>query len=400
MRFISLVSIFFVLVACGSSPSPVLPPLALTPLKNQINISRLWKLKAGEGVSDFYLKLKPVFKGNTGYVIDYKGYLQSFNIKTGKQIWEKSLDVPASAGLTLSGNKLFLGTSKGEVIALNAKNAKELWRKQLSSEILAPAAVAKGVVVVKTIDGSVYGLNSRNGKQRWVYDRSVPHLTLRGNSAAVINNDIVITTSDSGKITALNLRQGKLLWERTISVAKGRNQLERVIDLDIDPVIVDDVIYAAGYQGRIAAVKISSGQVMWSRDFSSYSGLYVDAYRVYITDAGGQVWALNRYNGSTIWRQSKLLRRQLTAPQTHDNYVVVGDYDGYLHWLSREDGKLVARKKLNDSGVFIANEESSKESDALFSKWNNILLKPFLINGLLLSLDRSGHLEAFQLEKN
>ena len=399
MRFVSVVMVILLLAGCGSSPSPILPPLELTKLNNQININRQWKFKAGEGVSDFYLKLKPVFNNDTGYIIDYKGYLQAFTVTSGKLLWEKDLNMPASAGLTLSDGKLILGTSKGEVIALDVKNAKELWRAQLSSEILSKPAIAKGILVVKSIDGRVYGLNVRNGKQKWVYDRSVPRLTLRGSSAPLIKNDIVISASDSGKLTALSLRQGKLLWETTIAVAKGRNQLERVIDMDIDPVVMDDVIFVAGYQGRIAAVKIGSGQIIWSRDFSSYSGLHVDAYRVYITDDKGQVWALNRYNGSTLWRQDKLLRRQLTAPATHESYIVVGDYDGYLHWLNRDDGKFVARMRINDSGIS-SDEETDKALDLYFSKWNNILIKPILVNDLLLSLDRVGHLEAFQIEKN
>ena len=400
MRFVSVIAIFLVLTACGSSPSAVLPPLELTPLENEINISRQWKFTAGEGVSDFYLKLKPVFHKNTGYIVDYKGHLQAFTVKTGKVIWETDLNIPASAGLALSGNKLFLGTSKGEVIALDINGAKELWRTQLSSEILSRPAISKGILVAKTIDGRVYGLNVSNGRKAWVYDRSVPRLTLRGSSSPLISNDIVITASDSGKLAAISLKHGKLLWETTIAVAKGRNQLERVIDIDTDPVVKDDVIYVAGYQGRIAAVKIGSGQLIWSRDFSSYSGLLVDAYRVYVTDAAGQVWALNRYNGSTIWRQNKLLRRKLSGPETYDKYIVIGDYDGYLHWLNREDGKIVARKQINVSDIITEDEERDKEADLLFSKWNNVLIKPMLIDGLLLSLDRVGHLEAFKIVKN
>ena len=400
MRFVSVIAIFLVLTACGSSPSAVLPPLELTPLENEINISRQWKFTAGEGVSDFYLKLKPVFHKNTGYIVDYKGHLQAFTVKTGKVIWETDLNIPASAGLALSGNKLFLGTRKGEVIALDINGAKELWRTQLSSEILSRPAISKGILVAKTIDGRVYGLNVSNGRKAWVYDRSVPRLTLRGSSSPLISNDIVITASDSGKLAAISLKHGKLLWETTIAVAKGRNQLERVIDIDTDPVVKDDVIYVAGYQGRIAAVKIGSGQLIWSRDFSSYSGLLVDAYRVYVTDAAGQVWALNRYNGSTIWRQNKLLRRKLSGPETYDKYIVIGDYDGYLHWLNREDGKIVARKQINVSDIITEDEERDKEADLLFSKWNNVLIKPMLIDGLLLSLDRVGHLEAFKIVKN
>lgn len=399
MKFIVLTLIFTILVGCGSSPSPVLPPVELTPLENKINISRQWKFTSGEGVSDHYLKLKPVFNKGTGYVVDYKGHLQSFNIQNGKILWDVYLNVPASGGLTLSNGKILLGTSKGEVIALDINNAKELWRSQLSSEILSAPATSQNIVVAKTVDGRVYGLNIENGLQSWIYDRSVPLLTLRGSSAPLINNDIVLIASDSGKLSALTLKDGKLLWETTIAIAKGRNELERIIDMDVDPVVVDDVVYAAGYQGRIAAVKIGSGEIIWSRDFSSYSGLYVDAFRVYVTDAMGQVWAMNRYNGSTLWRQEKLLRRKLTAPAIHGDYLVVGDYDGYLHWLNRDDGKLIARKKINNSNV-IDDEPTDKELEILFSKWNNILISPALVGDVLISLDRVGHLEAFKIENN
>ena len=400
MKFIVVIITFLILVGCGSSPSPVLPPVELTALDNKINISRQWKFTAGEGVSDYYLKLKPVFDKQTGYVVDYKGHLQSFNIKTGKILWEVDLNVPASGGLTLSNGKLFLGTSKGEVIALDINGAKELWRSQLSSEVLSAPATSQSILVVKTVDGRVYGLNIENGHESWIYDRSVPLLTLRGSSAPLINNDIVISASDSGKLSALTLKDGKLLWETTIAIAKGRNELERIIDMDVDPVVIDDVVYVAGYQGRIAAVKISSGEIIWSRDFSSYSGLYVDAFRVYVTDAMGQVWALNRYNGSTLWRQDKLLRRKLTAPTIHSDYLVLGDYDGYLHWLNRDDGKLIARKQINSSDIVIDEEPRDKELELLFSKWNNILISPALVGDVLLSLDRVGHLEAFKIENN
>lgn len=408
MRFVSVIIVFLFITGCGSSPSPILPPVELTPLNNKINISRKWGLIVGEGVGEFYLKLKPAINKNTGYIIDYKGHLEAFSVNSGERIWEIDLNLLASGGVTFDNGKLFFGTSNGEVIALDVshqdtstdnKNVKKLWRTQLSSEILSRPAIAKGILVVKTIDGRVYGLNVENGKQKWVYDRSVPRLTLRGNSTPLINNDIVITASDSGKLSAISLKDGKLLWETTIAIAKGRNELERVVDMDIDPVIVDDVIYVAGYQGRIAAVKIGSGQLIWGRDFSSYSGLYVDAFRVYVTDAGGQVWALNRYNGSTLWRQDKLLRRRLTAPEAYNNYIVVGDYDGYLHWLNREDGKIIARKKVNDDD-FDDDERDLEESEFINSKNNNILIRPLLINNFLLSMDRAGHLVAFQIEKN
>ena len=397
MRLILPVIVFLLLSACSGSPSPVLPPAELTPLDNKLTISRQWVFTVGEGVGDFYLKLKPVIEKNTGYAVDYKGHLFAFNIKTGDALWSSKLEMPVSGGLTLASGKLFFGNSKGEVIAFDTTEQKIVWRSQLSSEVVSSPAAASEQLIVKTVDGRTYALNINTGKQTWVYQHTVPRLTLRGNSSAVIKNDIVISASDNGKLTALTLAQGKVLWETTIAVAKGRNELERVIDIDVEPVIIGDVIYVAGYQGRLAAVRIDSGKIIWNRDFSSYSGLYVDSTSVYITDAMGQIWALNRYNGSTLWRQDELLRRRLTAPQKQDNYLIVADYDGYLHWVNKEDGKLVARKKINPYD-FDDGEEISRELELLFSKQNNILIQPVVINNLVLSLDRSGHLEAFQLE--
>lgn len=153
MRFFPVITILLALIGCGSSPSSVLPPVELTPLNNEINISRQWIFTVGEGISDFYLKLKPVINNETGYVIDYKGFLHAFNVNSGKVLWDKNLNTPASGGLTFSNDKLFLGNSKGEVIALDAKNAKELWRTQLSSEILSSPAIAKELLSLKRLMG-------------------------------------------------------------------------------------------------------------------------------------------------------------------------------------------------------------------------------------------------------
>ena len=403
MRFTFLVTLVAILAGCNSSPSPVLPPVELTPLENKINISRQWKFSVGEGVSEFYLKLEPVVSNAEGYVVDHKGELYAFNLASGNKLWQLKLPSSVSGGLSFSKEKLFFGNSKGELVAFDTQGKKVLWRTQLSSEILSSPAVSQGMVIAKTVDGRIYALDVDNGIQQWVYELTVPSLTLRGNSAAIIYNDIVISASASGKLTALSLKQGKVLWQTTIAVAKGRNQIERIIDLDVDPVVVGDVVYLAGYQGRLAAVKIASGEIIWNRDFSSYSGLYVDSNSVYITDDQGQVWAMNRFNGSTLWRQDKLLRRQLTAPQIHGGYLVVGDYAGYLHWLDPDNGLLLARKRLNGYDFIIEDEEDvadyDKNLELLYNKENNILVKPVVIDRLLLSIDRSGRFEAFALEK-
>lgn len=396
MKFLPLLTFFVLISGCSSSPSPVLPPVELTKLDNQLQINKVWRKKIGDGVSENFLLLRPVINGDTGYVSDYEGNLVAFNVKTGKTIWSKYLNTPIATEIKVDANKLIFGNSQGEIWVLKISNGDIIWKSELTSEVLAKPQVSGNIIIAKTVDGKVFAFDAETGIKRWVYDRTVPLLTLRGNSAPVISNDILVTGSDNGKLSAIALSTGKLLWETTIAVAKGRNELERIVDIDATPIVIDDTVYTVSYQGRIAAVKLSSGQLIWARDFSSYTGLHVDAYRLYVTDSDGQVWALNRYNGSTLWRQDKLLRRTVTAPEAQNDYIVVGDYDGYLHWISRSEGKLVARYRMNNSEF--DNEEQDKELEQAFSKWNTILVKPVVSNDLLIAYDRSGHLEAYQVK--
>ena len=172
-------------------------------------------------------------------------------------------------------------------------------------------------------------------------------------------------------------------------------ELERMIDIDADPIVMGDVVYTVTYQGRLAAVNLASGRMLWTRDLSSYTGMAIDAYRIYLSDAEGQVWALNRYNGATLWRQDKLLRRSLTRPVLDGAHVIVGDYDGYLHWISREDGKLKGRARVN-AGYYLLNEDYD-EDDLTFRKANNILATPLVLSDRIIAIDRKGHMTAFQV---
>jgi outer membrane protein assembly factor BamB len=240
-------------------------------------------------------------------------------------------------------------------------------------------------------------MEAASGKSIWIYDRTVPLLTLRGISTPVIHNDIVIVGSDSGKLAALTLKTGTVLWETQIADPKGRTELERMVDIDVQPVVIEDVVYVVTYQGRLATVQLQSGRMMWARDISSYSGIALDPYRVYVSDVESQVWALNRFTGATLWRQDKLLRRAITGPVLQGPYLVVADYDGYVHWLKREDGRIIARKRVNELWHEELEDNLDKDEEK-FTKANNILVAPQDIASMILVMDRMGHIEAFELE--
>jgi outer membrane protein assembly factor BamB len=398
VKHIGFVIAAVILVSGCGGASNLQPPNALTPLDKPLRVETLWNRQAGNGVGDQYLKLPVQNHGDIGYVADYKGYVKAFNIKNGDLRWEKQTGLELATPAVYDDGRLLFGTRQGEVVALSASDGDLVWRSRVSSEVIAKPAVAQGIVVVRSNDGKLYALDSDSGARRWVYDRSVPPLTLRGNSAPIINSGLVITGSDNGRLTALVLKNGSVFWETPIAVPSGRTELERIIDIDADPVVVGDVVYAVSYQGRLAAVNMASGRLLWARDMSSYTDFAVDAYRIYLTDADGQVWALNRRNGATLWRQDKLLRRSVTGPVLYGSHVVVADFDGFVHWLSREDGKLESRARIN-AAYYLFNEDYDKY-DPVFRKENNVLAMPLSAQNEVIVIDRRGNMAAFQLPEN
>ncbi len=398
MRRIALLLLSSFLLGCTTSPSPVLPPVGLTSIDDPLYVRISWNSIIGSGVAEKYLKLQPAFDGTTGFVADHTGYVRAFNVTNGKKIWGIQLGTPIASGPALVEGKLLFGTSQGEVIAREPRDGSEVWRVKVSSEVLAVPTGANGVIVVRTVDGRLYGMEADSGKRIWVYDRTVPLLTLRGNSAPVIHNGIVITGSDGGKLAALTLKTGTVLWETQIADPKGRTELERMVDIDVQPVVMEDVIYVITYQGRLATVQLQSGRMMWARDISSYSGIALDPYRVYVSDSESQVWALNRFTGATLWRQDKLLRRAITGPVLQGPHLVVADYNGYVHWLKREDGRIVARKRVHELW-HQAHPDDFMQDEETFGKANNILAAPQDVENMILVMDRMGHIEALELER-
>ncbi len=344
---------------CSSIPDPFgwmesdnqEPPAELTEFKPSVSIDTLWSRDTGEGSEEQYLRLVPAIYQGRIIVADGEGMVQSLDVKTGASVWKVETEAPISGGPGVGEDLVLVGTRDAEVIALNESDGTQLWRSHLTSEILSVPRVAEGTVVVHTIDGKLYGLDAGTGEQTWVYDRTVPILTLRGNSSPVIRGSNIISGFASGKLVNINLYSGEPQWEVLITPPRGRSELERIVDIDADPVISDGLVYVCTYQGEIAAVSEDTGVVMWRRELSSHAGLDADWRAIYITDSEDRVWALEPRNGAGLWRQEKLLNRRLTTPAILDDYILFGDLEGYVHWLYYEDGALAARVEVADAPI-------------------------------------------------
>lgn len=354
-----------------------MPPSPLTKFKPTLILKRVWSRDAGSGTDHRHLLLAPLVSDGRIYAADHKGRVYAYDADTGKRLWKTDTDTPLTGGVGGGDGLLLLGARDGRVLALQANDGKVKWRAQVSSEVLSAPRAARGVVVVSSNDGNVFGLDASDGHQVWVVDHTIPLLILRGASSPVLVSGVALCGLANGILEAIRIRDGAPLWQATVAVARGSSELERMVDVDGQLQAMGGMVYVAAYQGRVAAIDITSGQIAWERDVPSYAGLGVDTSRVFVTDDEGRMWALDRSSGATVWRQTKLRYRGVTAPVPFDGqYVVVGDIEGYLHWMDRADGRFVARIRVDSSGI----------------------LSPPLVHGnTLYVLTRDGELAAYRI---
>ncbi|MFB3116921.1 MAG: outer membrane protein assembly factor BamB [Gammaproteobacteria bacterium] len=327
------------------------PPTPLVEIETLSEVIELWSKNTGKGSSKHFLKLTPAHIQGKVFVADIRGNLEGIDASSGKTLWKSDADLTITGGPGASEKLTMIGSDEGDVLAYTSETGELMWQAKVSSEILSAPTEAYDIVVVRTIDGKIFGLNAIDGSHLWIYDRTVPALTLRGTSNPVITGDVVIAGFDGGRLAAIELHTGKLIWETSISLASGRSQLERMVDIDSDPVIIGNDIYVATFQGRLASVTLESGRISWTRDISSYAGLTSDGQNIYITDDQSHVWALDRASGNSIWKQENLFARMVTAPATIGDLVVVGDLEGYLHWMDKSSGQFVARTRVSSSPI-------------------------------------------------
>lgn len=319
------------------------PPAKLQPVATEVGATVLWQVDAGQGVGDLGHPLAVLVAGDRVVTTDYRGRLSSFDQATGDRLWSVETGLPVTGGPGGDAEHVSIGTSEGTVVAFDAATGAELWRRQVSSEVLAAPRFGGDVVLVRSIDGRLSALNLGDGALRWFYDGSVPTLSLRGTSAPVIDGATAFAGFASGRLAALSLHDGRLEWEASVAYASGRSELDRLVDIDGDPVVLGDTVYAATYQGRIVALDRRDGSLVWSSEISTQKDLAADGRHLFVSDEQSQLWAIDRDSGAALWRQDALLYRELTAPVVVGGRLVVGDLEGYLHLFAIEDGHAVGR---------------------------------------------------------
>ena len=287
------------------------------------------------------------------YSADANGSLTRLDRATGKQIWNIKTGINVSGGVASGDRLILVGGDKGDVLAYG-EDGKLKWKSLVSSEVLSVSQVADGIVMVRSGDGRIAGLNAEDGKRVWIYERSTPALVVRSHAGVAIQRGIAYAGFAGGKLTAIRIKDGEVLWEVQVSQPSGNTELERISDITSDPVVDDEQVCAISFQGRLACFDPAQGSPLWNRDISSDKGMMLLRKYLYITDTNGSVYALDKNTGSTTWKNGQMLLRGITAPYALGDFVVVGDFEGYLHGLKREDGNFAARIELEGGAIVAA----------------------------------------------
>lgn len=294
----------------------------------------------------------PVVRGGSVLAASAAGEVTRLDLATGKPLWRTATGTKLSAGPGSDGRLSVVGTSRGEVIAVD-DSGRLAWKVQLSGEILSSPEIHEDIVVVRSGDGRIFGLAAADGRRRWTYQRALPALTVRSPAGVSVMHGGVFSGFPGGKLVALVLNSGAIAWEGTVSTPRGSTELERMTDIVGAPLVEGRVVCAVAYQGRVACFDAVNGTQLWIREMSSIMPLAADARYIYATDDKGNVHALDKTSGASIWKQERLLGRLPTGATVIGNHVVVGDYQGYVHVLNRSDGSIAARVATDGSPILL-----------------------------------------------
>lgn len=370
---LGVIALLALLAAC-SKDKEVDPPAELVDFRPTLRVDRLWSSSMPGDEPVLRLGLAPAASGEAVFAAGHGGDVAAFAATTGRALWRSRTKAALSGGPAVGAGVVIVGSSDGEVIALAEADGTERWRAKVRGEVLSAPAVSGPTVVVRTVDGRLIGLAVDDGRELWREQQAVPRLSLRGAATPAVEGTVAVSGFDNGRVLAIGTDDGEILWDALVSPARGRTELERLVDIDSAIRISGPDVFVAGFQGRVAMLALDTGQVWWSREISSHRGLDFDEERVYVSSSEGDIIALRRRTGIELWRQDAFKRRGLSAPASVGPHVVVADFEGYLHWLDKADGSLVAR---TSAGGRVSNP-------------------PVVIGDVLVVLDDQGRLSAFR----
>ena len=364
MRAIILIAMLVSMSACSYIPwfgddeeveIELREPTELTEFVPEVQIKQNWQISLGGNAEEKFIQLKPHILNDKIAFTETGGKVSVHDLSTGRVIVSGSAGEQVSAGVGGNTQYLIVGTHDGIVTAINSQDGSNAWSTNVASEVISVAHTNNDLAVLRTNDSRIIGLSISTGEQLWAVTQTPPALTLRGGSVPILRDGVVYAGMDNGKVIAVSTDTGNVIWESRVSVPSGRSELERLVDVDGQIAADESYIYAASYHGRVVSIDRVNGRIRWARDIASISGVSIDETLVYVTDKDDNVWALEKETGVSAWKQDKLLYRQVSTPVVQNNAILVGDYNGSIHALSKQDGRIIGRTSFGKKPIYTSS---------------------------------------------
>lgn len=351
-------------------------PTALTEITPVATVTQVWSADAGKGEGLLGARQGPVVADGRVYAAAIEGGVHAFDLQTGKSLWSYDSELRLSGGPGVGEGVVAIGSLDGDVIALDAASGAEKWTAKVNNEVIAAPAVGMGMVFVRSNDGRVTAFDAATGEQQWFWNHDVPTLSVRGNDAPVLGPGYLFVGNDDGTVSALAAQDGQPLWEQAVAQQEGRTELDRMSDVDGSPVLDDTTLFATSFKGQTMAIDAPRGQPIWLSENGGPGKVAVGPGVVVVSGSNGAVFGLDKASGGAMWQQPGLIRRSVTSPAIHGDHAVVGDFDGYLHWLDLGTGEFAARTRVGNDPLRAA---------------------PVVADGILIVQDIEGELNAYRL---
>jgi outer membrane protein assembly factor BamB len=325
-------------------------PKTLAPIKSKIKLTENWVVPVGNAKkTGNYLKLKPAVVGNTVYTAEPSGVVQAVNKNTGNILWSKKIPSGIVSGPTLADGHIALGTDSSKIIVLKQADGQQIWDADVSGDVLSTPVITQGKLIAKTIDGNLFAFKLASGEKLWVSNHGSPSLILKASSAPVLaNNQTILVGYSDGRMDAIDLETGHIIWQKSIAYANGTSDVERLVDITADPIVQGDKVLLGSYQGYVGSLSLQDGQFAWRKPASIYKNMLVQGETLYMTDSKDVVWSINKQNGMVNWKQAGLKARGLTEPVLMNGQLLLGDQTGYLHVLSAKNGEVISRAEVGN----------------------------------------------------
>jgi outer membrane protein assembly factor BamB len=358
------------LVACSGN-SRVRKPADLVPVANQFDLQPVWSTSVGSSET---FNFHPVVAGDAVYAASHRGNLAKIDLASGNKVWEVSVPERLAIGPGSDGRVTVAVSIKGTVYAYD-DTGKPLWNVNVGSEVLSEPIVAGGIVVIRALDNRFIGLDTQTGVRKWIYQRQQSALSLRvGYGMLPINNEVIVTGFAGGRFGMIAIANGGLVWETPVSFPKGFSEIERLNDVTAKPSMEGDILCAVSYQGRIGCGQARTGNLLWFKDYSSYTGTAQSADLVFSANEKSYVTAFATKDGSQVWENTQLTFRDVGEPLAVGRVLLMGDAQGYVHAFSQANGEMLARIRHDSSPISAA---------------------PIAVGGLILIQSQGGKIAAY-----